>query len=222
LKPPLPFDRPGATVVVVRLLASISVLALVACGGDPFGAPVRVKTHGYRARATIRTGTKETREEIAVRGEDRRREPEEGQSGNIFLWKGTERRAYDLDPRAKTVVERPFVPDETLPGHPLSPGFSDQAESARRGVIDYHRESDTVFAGHACWIWRFEDKPGDPLSPSTTYWVAPDLDMLVVRVVRQGAPGTPPLSSSELTNVRVAASPRLFQIPASYRKLGKP
>lgn len=214
--------RHGKPANPIAALAFVALVSLAACGGDPFGAPARVKTHGYRARATQLTGTKETHAQLAVRGEDRRREPEEGQSGNVFIWKGTERRAFELDPRAKTVVERPFVLDEALPGHPLSSGFSDQAESARRGVTDYHREGDTVFAGHVCWIWRFEDKPSDPLSPSTTYWVAPDLDRLVVRVVREGAPGAPPLSSSELTSVRVGASPDLFQIPASYRRISKP
>ena len=207
---------------VLGVLCISSVLILGACGGDPFGAPARVKTHGYRARVTSKISGKETSFQLAVRGENRRREPEDGQNGNIFIWKGAERHAYELDPRAKTVVERPFTAvDDAVPGHPLSPGFSDQAESARRGVTDYHRESDTVFAGHVCWIWRFEDRPGDAASPSTTYWVAPDLDLLVVRVVREGAPEAPPISSSELTSVRVGASPDLFEIPPSYRKLPK-
>ncbi|MEO6326701.1 MAG: hypothetical protein ABIT01_20430, partial [Thermoanaerobaculia bacterium] len=198
----------------------MATATLVSCGGDPFGAPVRVKTHGYRAVVKSMAGSKEARTQLAVRGEDRRREPEEGQVGNIFIWKGAERRAYELDPLAKTVAERPFTSiDEALPGHPLTPGFSDQAESARRGVVDYHRESDVVYAGHVCWLWRFDDKPGDPLSPSTTYWVAPDLDRLVLRVVREAGPGTPPISSSELMNVRAGASADLFVVPAAYRRL---
>lgn len=208
---------------VAAVAAVAVVLFLSACGSDPFGAPARVKTHGYRARATLRSGKSEVNFQIAVRGDDRRKEPEEGTAGKIFIWNGKTRRSFELDPATRTYRERPFVSlDEILPGHPLESGFSDRTESVRRGITDYHREGDTVFSGHVCWLWRFDDKPGDPNSHSTTYWVAPDLDKLVLRVDREPGPATPSpvVETTQLTNVRVNASAELFSVPPSYTKRG--
>jgi hypothetical protein len=99
---------------------------------------------------------------------------------------------------------------------PLAPGFDEKKEAARRNVTVYHRESDEVFAGHACAIWRFDDDPAALNSPTTTYWVASDLDGLVVRWEREipspGAKGTKFVIN--LTDVRVGAPPKLFQPPS--------
>jgi hypothetical protein len=107
--------------------------------------------------------------------------------------------------------------EKELPaGIPLAPGFNEKAEAARRGVTVYHRESDEVFAGHACAIWRFDDDPSALNSPTTTYWVAADLDGLVVRFEREvpspGGKGTKTVIN--LTDVRVGAPPKLFVPPA--------
>jgi len=201
-----------------------AVLAVVAsaCGRDPFGSPVRVRTHGYRAHLTLKEKGAVTGEyELAVRGENRRKAPLPGKAGHVLIWLGGEKRLYDLDPAGRTYSERPFGSvDDAAPGHPLTPGFSQKEEAKRRGIDAYHRESDTVFAGHVCWIWRFDDKPGDDGSPSTSYWLAPDLDGLVMRVVREvpTPQGVEAVSSSDLTDVRVGADPTLFA-PEDFKKV---
>jgi hypothetical protein len=203
-----------------RVLASLALL-LTACSGDPFGPPARVLTHGYRAAVTVTRSGASTRYELAARGSDRRRESAGGAAGPVLIWKGDAHKVYELDTAGRTFAEKPFTSlDDALPGHPLDPRFSDREEAKRRGVEEYHRESDAVFAGHACHIFRFDEKPGDEVSASTAYWSAPDLDGLVLRVVREGATkpdGTRDQDVSELTNVRVGADPSLFEVPKGYR-----
>lgn len=202
------------------LVLGLSV-ALAACGGDPFGAPARVKTHGYRAHGAQTKDGRTAHWEVAARGENRRREPPPGTAGRVLIWRGAERKALELDPATRTYAERPFTSvDEALPGHPLAPGFSEKAEAQRRGIEQYRREADTVYSGHVCWIWRFEAQPGDPASPSTSYWVAPDLDNLVLRVVSEvpKGDGYERVAVSDLTNVRVGADPTLFE-PADFKKV---
>jgi len=205
--------------------AALLALAAAGCGKDPFGSTVRVRTHGYRAHAATKEGSAVTGEfELAVRGENRRKAPAAGKTGHVMIWLGGERRLLELDPATRTYWERPFASiDDALPGHPLAPGFSETQEALRRGVETYHRESDTVFAGHVCWIWRFDDKPGDEKSPTTSYWVAPDLEAVVVRVVKErvGPQGVETVSSSDLTDVRVGADPALFT-PQDFKKIDAP
>jgi hypothetical protein len=210
-----------------RAAAAVLVLCaamLSGCGKDPFGSPPRVKTHGFRAHAAMKKGAEKSEFEIAVRGENRRKEPAAGAQGHVFIWLGGEKRALELDPVSRSYWERPFTSiDEILPGHPLEAGFSDKAEAARRGTEEYHRESDTVFSGHVCWIWRFDDKYNDATLPSTSYWTAPSLDGLVLRRVREvmKPEGPEVLESSELTNVRLIADPLLFTTQ-DFKKVDPP
>ena len=117
--------------------------------------------------------------------------------------------------KAATAVEFSAAEKELPEGIPLAPGFDEKKEAARRSLTLYHREGDEVFAGHACAIWRFDDDPSALNSPTTTYWVASDLDGLVVRYERDvpapGAKGTK--SVINLTDVRVGAPPGLFTPP---------
>ena len=56
------------------LAACLSLAGLAGCSFDPVPGPVRVSTHGYRARVTFKTDGLETDSyEIAVRGALRRR-----------------------------------------------------------------------------------------------------------------------------------------------------
>lgn len=197
-------------------------LALSACERDPEKGPLRPKSHGYRAHVTVKDHGKVVSEfEIAVRGDRFRKEPVKGQRGPVLIQDLSSRKAVELDPEAKTFREVPFVPVDTiLPSHPLAPGFSYFEEARRRGVTEYARESDTIYAGHVCWLSRYEDRPGEEQSPTTTYWAAPDLDLLVIRVDReQRKDGVLVLdASTQLTNVRIQALPSLFQVPKGYAK----
>ncbi len=191
-------------------------LALAGCSGDPLGGPVRVLTHGYRARVTFKTDGLETDSyEIAVRGPLRRRGLGDGPA---LVLDTAARRAWRLAAggKAATPVDFSAAEKEMPAGIPIAPGFDEKAEAARRGLTIYHREGDEVFAGHACALWRFDDDPSALNSPMTTYWVAADLDGLVVRWEREipspGGQGTKFVIN--LTDVRVGAPPRLFAPPS--------
>ncbi|MEO8584570.1 MAG: hypothetical protein ABI584_00265 [Acidobacteriota bacterium] len=196
-----------------------TMLLLPGCAADPFGAPPRVKTEGFRALVTLRMdGTPKASFDIAVRGSLRRKGPADGSALVLDL---AARRAFRLDPAAKTVRDVPFQEAVAeLPGTPLASGFDEKAEAARRNVSVYHREGDEVFAGHVCALWRFDDDPAVPRSPTTTYWVAADLDGLVLRLDRETTDldGRERKSTVSLTNVRVGAAPRLFAAPEGWAR----
>jgi hypothetical protein len=199
------------------VLAALALaIALAGCSGDPLGGPIRVLTHGYRARVTFKTNGLETDSyEIAVRGPLRRRGLGDGPA---LVLDTAARKAWRLADggKAATPVEFSAAEKEMPAGIPLAPGFDEKAEAARRGLTIYHREGDEVFAGHACALWRFDDDPAALNSPMTTYWVASDLDGLVVRWERElpspGGQGTKFVIN--LTDVRVGAPPRLFAPPS--------
>jgi hypothetical protein len=181
--------------------------------------PPRASVDGYRAKVTtIADGVAGAPFEIAVRGDDRRRQP--APAGPVLVLKGKEEKAWVLDPPAKTFAEVPYpqATDEFLPGFPLAPRFDDREEAERRGITEYRRESDEVFAGVVCALWEFRDRKDDPTSPSTTFWVASSLENLAIRMDRETpAPGgTKRVTSVRLTDIRLGADPELFQIPKGW------
>ena len=205
---------------VAPLLLGVLLALLPGCAADPFGAPPRVKTHGYRARVTLRSdGVEKAAFDLAVFGDLRRKGPVDGRALVLDL---AARKAFRLDPAAKTARDIPFseAVGELPGGIPLVSGFDEKAEAARRNLGIYHREGDEVFAGHVCALWRFDDDPAVPGSPTTTYWVAPDLDGLVTRYDREAtdASGRTRKSTVSLTNVRVGAEPGLFSVPNGWTR----
>lgn len=203
------------------LLLGVVLAVLPGCVGDPFGAPQRVKTHGYRARVTLKTnGIEKAAFELAVFRDLRRKGPVDGPALVLDV---AARKAFRLDPAAKTARDVPYseAVGELPGGIPLVPGFDEKAEAAGRNVSIYHREGDEVFAGHVCALWRFDDDPAVPGSPTTTYWVAADLDGLVTRYDREAndESGGIRKSTVTLTNVRVGAAPGLFSVPDGWTRL---
>ncbi len=193
------------------LSLSVLLLLFVGCSGDPLGGPVRVSTHGYRARVTFKTDGLETDSyEIAVRGPLVRKGLGEGPAVVVDT---AAKKAWRVEAGRSSAEIAWAEAEKQLPqGIPLTPGFDEKKEAARRGVTLYHRESDEVFAGHACALWRFDDDPSALNSPTTTYWVATDLDGLVVKWEREvpspGGKGTKTVVN--MTDVRVGAPPKLF------------
>src|SRR5262249_10498942 len=103
---PGPFDRGAYVRRFRRLFVALFAAALCSCRVDPMGAPVRVATQGYRARVTVRHGGVEKESyEIAVRGEDRRREEEDG---DALILNVNEKKAVRLAFATKTAREAPF------------------------------------------------------------------------------------------------------------------
>lgn len=197
------------------------VVLLSGCAADPFGAPPRARTHGYRARVTLKTdGLEKAAFDLAVLRDLRRKGPADGPALVLDL---AARKAFRLDPDSKTARDVPFAEaaGELPGGIPLAPGFDEKAEAARRNLTIYHREGDEVFAGHVCALWRFDDDPAVPGSPTTTYWVAVDLDGLVTRYDRETSEpsGTTRKSTVTLTNVRVGTDPGLFTVPNGWKRL---
>jgi len=197
----------------VRAVAA-SLLLAAACAPPP-----RASVDGYQAKVTtVVDGVAGMPFEIAVRGDDRRRQP--APSGPVLVLRGKEQKAWVLDPAAKTFREVPYpqATDEMLPGFPLAPRFDDRAEAERRGVTEYRRESDEVFAGVVCALWQFWDRKDDPTSPSATFWVAPSLENLAIRMdLETPKPdGTKAKTSVRLTDIRLGAETRLFEIPKGF------
>jgi hypothetical protein len=206
---------------VPHSLLGILLALLPGCAADPFGAPQRVKTNGYRARVTLKSdGVEKAAFDLAVFQDLRRKGREDGPALVLDL---ANRKAFRLDPAAKSARDIPFseAMGELPGGIPLLPGFDEKAEAVRRNVGIYHREGDEVFAGHVCALWRFDDDPAVPGSPTTTYWVAKDLDGLVMRYDREStdADGRTRKSTVTLTNVRVGADPGLFSVPNGWTRL---
>lgn len=202
------------------LLLALALALLAGCGGAG-GGPKRPKTDGYRARAAVEENGKRTEFELAVRGDDRRVEIPGGKEWPILVVKGAEKRAFELDPAGKRWRPADFASRaDVLPGHPLATGFSDRQEAARRKLERYAREGDAIFAGNACQLWRFDDDPDAPVSPSSTYWVVPVLDNLVVRKDDEKPlpDGTRAQRTTELRNVRPGADPDLFEVPKGWRE----
>lgn len=200
-----------------------AALALFALSCSP---PPRPSVDGYSARVTIRSGgTVESTFRIAVRGPRYRRD-EETPGGPVLILLKNEQNAYRLDPSAKTYVEIPYAKatDDLLPGFPLDPGFNDHDEAAKRGITEYRRESDEVFAGMVCALWRFVDHSDAVVSPSTVYWVAPSLENLTIRMDREipRPDGTWSRQTVELTDIRVGVSPELFVVPKGFRLASSP
>ena len=62
---------------VPPVLLGVFLALLPGCAADPFGAPLRLKTHGYRARVTFKSdGVEKAAFDLAVLGNLRRRGPE--------------------------------------------------------------------------------------------------------------------------------------------------
>lgn len=190
------------------------------------GPPARPSADGYAAKVTLsERGSVEKTFRIAVKGAKRRRE-ETAPGGAILILDEEAQKAWRLDPAAKTVAEVRYAQatDEMLPGFPLAPGFSDREEAAKRGITEYRRESDEIFAGMVCALWRFIDQPDAVVSPSTVYWVAPSLENLTIRMDREipMPDGSRSRTKVELTEIRVGISGSLFEIPRDFHPVPGP
>lgn len=205
---------------VVLLLAAVPILS-TACG-KLMGPPPRPRTDGYSAVVTVRSADTELASfRLWVRGEAVRRSTTAREDAPYFVREKAAGPVFEVNPAAKSFREGTAG---ALLAHlddlPLGPDFNHAAEASRRGIRDYRRESDSVFAGNACAIWTFYDRPDALNSPSTSYWTAPALDGVVVRRVRSvpKADATEEKTYAELTHIRVGVDPELFRVPEGFRK----
>lgn len=208
--------------LAATLLAGAGLLA-TGCG-KLISPPPRPRTDGYSGIVTVRAeGQVLAKFRIAVRGEAVRRSASDVEDAPYFVRETAKGPVWEVNPAAKSYREAtPEALFAQLDDWPLGPDFNHVAEASRRGVKAYHRESDAVFAGNACAIWRFEDVPDAIGTPSTTYWTTQALDGIVVRRVRRvpKPDGTDETTYVELTHVRVGVDPGTFRVPEGYRKEG--
>jgi len=209
----------AGTPLALALFAA-SVLG-VGCG-KLISPPPRPRTDGYSGLVTIRAdGAELAKFRVWVRGEAVRRSVGDAEDSPWFARETAAGPVVEVNPATKSWREG--TPDALLAligDFPLGPDFNHAAEAHRRGIEEYHRESDAVFAGNACAIWRFADRPDSLNSPSTTYWMAPALEGIVVRKERSvpRGDGTEETTYVELTHVRVGVDPSLFKVPEGYRR----
>jgi hypothetical protein len=190
------------------------------------GPPPHPRTDGYSALVTVRGGGAELAKfRLAVRGEAVRRSMTDAEDSAYFVRETAMGPTWEVDPAKKSY--RPGTPDALLAhldDFPLGADFNHAAEASRRGIKEYHRESDAVFAGNACALWRYADRPDALNSPSTTYWMTQALDGIVVRKERAvpTADGKEEKTFVELTRLRVGVDPSDFRLPAGFRQEESP
>ncbi|MBP7674880.1 MAG: hypothetical protein KBB14_01065 [Thermoanaerobaculia bacterium] len=206
----------------LSLLAALLVL-LSACG-KMLSPPPQPRTDGYSGLVTIRAGGAELAKfRIDVRNEAFRRTTSDAKDAPYFVRESAAGPVWEVDPASKSYRE---ATEEALFAHlddfPLGADFNHAAEANRRGITKYHRESDAVFAGNACAIWRYADDPEVLNSPTTTYWMAPALGGVVIRKVRTVPKddGTEEVTYFELTHLRAGVDPERFRVPEGFRKEG--
>lgn len=207
-------------------LLVLGVPFLLSACGKLLGPPPRPRTDGYSALVTVHAdGTELAKFQLWVRGEAVRRSTTDAEDATWFVRETPEGLVFEVDPATKSYREGSA---EALLAHlddfPLGADFNHAAEASRRGIKDYYREADAVFAGNACAIWRYADRPDALNSPSTSYWTAPALDGIVVRKERRipRPEGPDEKRFVELTRVRFGADPELFRVPEGYRREDTP
>ena len=218
--------RPVLSVPAARRRSPLAALAvatlLLPSCGKLMSPPPHPRADGYSALVTVRAEKEELAKfRLAVRGEAVRRTVSDAADAAWFVRETATGPVYEVNPATRTYRE---ATAEALLAHladfPLGADFNHAVEAKRRGIEEYHRESDAVFAGIACAIWRFEDDPDATVSASTTYWMAPALDGIVVRKEREvpGEDGSEKTTYVELTHLRVGVEPGEFRVPEGFRK----
>lgn len=208
------------------VLPFVAAALLTAACGKLLSPPPRPRTDGYEGIVTVRAGgTEFARFTVAVRGEAVRRSTSEAEDAPYFIREKPGGEVLEVNPSAKSYrAGTPAALLAHLDAFPLGPDFNHAAEAHRRGIRDYYRESDAVFAGNACNIWRYADRPDAVDSPSTTYWMTPALDGIVVRMERAvpKGDGTEAKTYVELTQVRAGIDPEYFRVPEGFRRESVP
>jgi len=186
--------------MVLFLLAS-------ACKLEILSAPKRPAKDGYRAVFAPSDGS---RAPLAVCSGRRRIEI----GAVVRILDLPEKRTILLRTDRKTFFESPTQPgDEIAPGYELEPNFYARVRFPGREILEL---GDDVQAGHVCALYRIWSSSTECL----VYWVAKDLDRLVVRMQwqRLEAGELKDAKMEELVGVRPGAEENLFRVPEGYRQ----
>lgn len=187
-----------------------ALLLATACGG-----PKTVARDGYRG---ILVYSKEDRFRIAVRGENVRVSGRVDGSEIHRIVRPDLHKSWQFRPSTKRIFESAWGPtDEAVPGYPLQPGFDSAAYADRFGGR-IKRIDDGTHGLHPCERWELTLPSGD----LATIWVARDLDRLVVRIQhskKDARDEYQAFTDTQLLDVYVGASEKLFQPPKGYEKV---
>lgn len=192
---------------VPRALAALAILVALGCGG-----PRTVAKDGYRARLVYST---EDQFQVAVRGESVRISGNVDGSEVVKVVRPDLGKVWQFRPATKKIFESPWgATDEPVPGYPLQPGFDVEAYADRFGGT-VTRLDDATHGLHPCERWQLSLPSGDV----ATLWVARDLDRLVVHIEhskKDTSDEYQAFSNTQLLDVKVGASPKLFEAPEGY------
>jgi hypothetical protein len=193
-----------------RAVAAGMILAALACGG-----PRTVAKDGYRALLVY---SAEDRYRVAVRGEKVRISGNVDGSEIVKIMRPDLHKVWQFRPSTKKIFESRWEPtDEAVPGYSLQPGFDVEAYADRFGAT-VQRIDDAAHGLHPCERWRLSLPSGD----LATIWVARDLDRLVVRIEhakKDAGDEFQPFTDTQLLDIHVGASPKLFEPPKGYAKV---
>lgn len=198
------------TRAVLPSLVAAAIFAGMSCGG-----PTTVAKDGYRALLVY---SQEDRFRIAVRGESVRVEGNVDGSEIVKIVRPDLKKSWQFRPSTRKILESRWDPtDEPVPGYPLQPRFDVHAYADRFGA-KAQRLNDATHGLHPCERWRLTLPSGD----LATIWVARDLDRLIVRIQHEKKDASDeyqPFTDTQLLDVQVGASPKLFEPPRGYTKV---
>jgi hypothetical protein len=194
----------------LRAVVAGAILAALACGG-----PKTVARDGYRALLVY---SAEDRYRVAVRGEIARISGTVDGSEIVKIVRPELHKVWQMRPSTKKIFESRWdLTDEPVPGYPLQPRF-DVAAYADRFGAKVQRIDDASHGLHPCERWRLTLPSGDV----ATIWIARDLDRLVVRIEhakKDAGDEYQPFADIQLLDIKVGASPKLFEPPKGYTKV---
>ncbi len=180
----------------------------VACGGIK-----TVSRDGYRAQLIFSSGE---RYQIAVSGEKGRVEGPFDGSALVKILRPDLGKIWQFRPSSHKILEEPWPHGEELvPGYPLEPRF-DPAAYAQRFNAEFKQIGDGVHGIHPCDRYQMTLPSGDRV----TVWAARDFERLPVRVEHEKKDAAnlfQSVSDTQLLDVRIGASEKLFEKPKGYK-----
>ena len=195
-----------------RSALGASAVLLAALSGACGGGLKTVSRDGYRA---ILSFSKDERFEVAVRGEWKRVEARMEGAPLVKILRPDLKQIWQIRPSTKRIMESVWEPtEEIVPGYPLEPHFDPYAYADRFGG-HIKKVGDEAHGLHPCDRYQMSLPSGDLV----TLWVARDLEKLVVKIEhakKDQSDEYQPFTTTELLDVRVGASPDLFEKPEGY------
>ena len=211
------------------LLILLAALPLAGCE-QLFPPPLRPSTDGYRAWLRGKAGNRSVAFDVSFRRGLGRRDWGNDEVRRSVILRPDLGEAYELDERTKTARVRPLRPGESLyeswgpyPFEPVPLVKLDLTSYGKKFPdfeVTSRALSDAGVGMHPCDVLRLDRLKSDGSGVSETWYLARDLDGLVVhrevRTILENRWG-PDVEWNELENVRIEAEEKLFEIPEGWQ-----